>query len=174
LVPAVTNWHHRFTTDFPRRAENEPSTLVALTASSAGTFAVGDGAVDYRIRVYESSGTLRQEITRPIDRTRRTAAEIATEQARRDRMRSRIQAMRQTESFSAPAARAATETELKAHFLAGALVFDQTGRLWVRMERGGLEDTIFDLFDPTGRFMGEIRVAHASDSASSHTDSSPA
>jgi hypothetical protein len=58
-----------------------------------------------------------------------------------------------------PAARAATETELKAHFLAGALVFDQTGRLWVRMERGGLEDTIFDLFDPTGRFMGEIRVA---------------
>ena len=149
----------RFTTDFPRRAENEPSTFVALAASSAGTFAVGDGAVDYRIRVYGSSGALRQEIARSIDRTRRTGAEIATEQARRDRMRSRILAMRQTESRSAPPLEPPPIPELKAHFLANALVFDQTGRLWVRTERGGLGDTIFDLFDPTGRFMGEIRVA---------------
>ncbi|HUE85793.1 MAG TPA: hypothetical protein VMO26_06910 [Vicinamibacterales bacterium] len=44
------------------------------------------------------------------------------------------------------------------HFNMDALAFDESGRLWVRTERGGLNGTAFDLFDAGGRHVGEVRV----------------
>jgi hypothetical protein len=40
-----------------------------------------------------------------------------------------------------------------------ALAFDERGRLWLRVERGPLEATAFDVFDGAGRYLGAVRVA---------------
>jgi hypothetical protein len=149
----------RFGPEFPQRAEGQPSMYVALAANPQGGFAVGDGTSEYRIAIYDSTGKQVQEIRREISRPRRSPAEIAQERERRQRAAARTEAMRNAESRG----RGARSTDadipvLKAHFLATALRYDDAGRLWVRTERGGADNTIFDLFDGSGEWLGEVRL----------------
>ena len=44
------------------------------------------------------------------------------------------------------------------YFEAGALRFDERGRLWVLFERGAAGHTVLDVFDPAGRYLGEVDV----------------
>ena len=44
------------------------------------------------------------------------------------------------------------------HFEAYSLKFDERGRLWVRTERAAAGRTIFDVFDPTGHYLGEVEA----------------
>lgn len=148
----------RFSADFPLRDENQPSMFVSLAVAPDGSFAVGDGGFEYRIRIYDAEGHPKRDITRTVERLRRTPAEMAAERNRLDRALARGRAMRAAEGRGSSSMPARDVAELKAHFLAGAFAFDDNGRLWVRTERGGLEDTRFDLFDPGGRYVGEIRV----------------
>ena len=51
-----------------------------------------------------------------------------------------------------------TPREERNHFNMDALAYDEAGRLWVRTERGGLNGTVFDIFDAAARYIGEVRV----------------
>jgi hypothetical protein len=150
----------RFTPDFPLKGAGEPSIFVSLAAAPDGTFAVGEGNFEYRIRIYDLRGGVVREIVRDIANTRRTPQELAAETARQNRQRSRAQAMRQVESSGSRVLPLPpiNVPETEAYFLAHAFAFDPSGRLWVRTERGGSDDTIFDLFDPEGSYLGDIRV----------------
>ncbi len=130
-------------------------------AASVGTFssapgpggvvAVGHGGV-YRITVLDRSGKRLREIRRDIPRARRTEAEVEEIRERVDQARARLG--RNPEGQGRP-----PEVDpLRMHFRPGALAFDEGGRMWVRTERGGPAATTFDLFDPSGAFLGEVRL----------------
>jgi hypothetical protein len=148
----------RFTPDFPVRADNVPSQFVALAAATDGRFAVGDGTMHYRIRIYGDDGRVIRDVGRDIPRTRRTAEEVAEETRRRERSMARANAMRRQEARGAGPATRQPVPEEKPHFMVDALAFDPAGRLWVRTERGDLRATVFDIFDRDGRYTGELRV----------------
>ncbi len=147
----------RFTPDFPRSEKDAPSQFVALASAPNGTFAVGDGTGTYHIRIYDRDGKPVRDIERRIQRVRRTKAEIDAEQQRRDRMSSRMAQMARAEGARARPALPPVP-ELKTHFLVDALRYDAQGRLWVRTERGGMHETLFNVFDAGGRFLGETRI----------------
>ena len=129
--------------------------------ATAGTFSSApgpDGRVavslgdEYRVRVLNPDGTPLHEIRRDIARVRRTAEEVAA--IREDRERAR-----RTRGGGHPeSAGAEVEVDpLHPHlFSRDALSYDGEGRLWVRTPRGGPTKTIFDLFDSTGAFLGEV------------------
>lgn len=146
----------RLSPDFPKRDESTPSSIVALAASPAGGFAIADGAFFYRIGLHDSHGERTAWIDREIPRRKLTAAEVAEEEARRDRNARRMAAMRVAEG-GAPGSPPPVP-EVRAHFLRDALQYDRRGRLWVRTERGTADEAIFDLFDPQNRFIGELSV----------------
>ena len=129
-------------------------------AAAAGIFssAVGpDGRValahntTYRILLRDRNGQPLGEITRDIDRTRRTPDEIAELQSAMSRLPG---------GANNPEA-GATRPEidpLRPHLFGNALAFDPTGRLWARTARGGPDRTIFDLFDAAGGYLGEVHL----------------
>jgi hypothetical protein len=149
----------RFDAGFPRGKDGEPSLFVALAASQDGRFAAGDGSMDYRIRVFGRDGRKLNDIVRDIARVRRTPAEMVTERERVIRTQARADALRRVEARrSGPPGTARPVEEIKPHFLSSALRYDPLGRLWVRTERGSLVETIFDVFDGEGRWLGEVRA----------------
>jgi hypothetical protein len=148
----------RFPPDFPRKAEGEPSSFVSLAASPDGGFALADGSTEYRIGIFDRTGRKLREITRDIPRVRRTKEEIAEEEQRLQRVRDRARSMMRLESRGGAAGALPAVSELRAHFLMNALRYDPAGRLWVRTERGGSRQTIFDVFDPAGRYLGETLI----------------
>ena len=46
----------------------------------------------------------------------------------------------------------------KPHASTDALRYDDAGRLWVRTLRGTSRPTVFDVFRPTGAFVGEVTL----------------
>jgi hypothetical protein len=38
------------------------------------------------------------------------------------------------------------------------LRFDDSGRLWIHVQRGAPSETVFDLFDASGAFIGEVKL----------------
>jgi len=138
--------------DFPR--PDDPAELRSLAASPAGDVAVGDGEAEYRIRVYRRDGTV-HDITRAIPRARRTEAE-------KDAMRSRMGAVagRMRAELGASGRRAGTPSvpDEKPHFHGTAFRFDPRGRLWVRTGRGNEKQAVFDVFDPSFAYLGEVIV----------------
>jgi sugar lactone lactonase YvrE len=46
----------------------------------------------------------------------------------------------------------------KPHASTDALRYDDAGRLWVRTLRGTGRTTVFDVFGPTGAFVGEVTL----------------
>ena len=143
--------------DFPRLEPGEPARTPAVAADFRGGFAVGDGIAEYRIRRYDADGRSLGDIVRTIPKQRKTAAELDVERERMQRRVARMADMQRAESGRA-AAPSFTPREERNHFNMDALAFDESGRLWVRTERGGLDATIFDLFDADGRYLGELRV----------------
>lgn len=145
------------TAEFPRVETGQPPRIPALAANPRGGFAVGDGIAEYRIRRFDAEGRSLGEVVRDIARPRKTQAELAAEQERFDRLRRRATGMAAAEAPSGTTPRLTPKPEHN-HFNSNALAFDETGRLWVRTPRGGLEGTVFDLFDAAGRYLGEVRA----------------
>jgi hypothetical protein len=142
--------------DFPLHAPGEHARTPAFAARPGGGFAVGDGINEYRIRRYDRAGKPLGDIVRTVQRRRKTTEELNQEREQFMRRRTRMQAMRRAEGGPGPIN--FQPREEWNHFNIDALQFDETGRLWVRTERGGLTATVFDLFDPGGRYLGELRV----------------
>ena len=141
-------------------SEGIPGTVEAMAVSPTGIIAIGDGRQEYRIRRYADDGrVLSPDIVRTIERTRRTPEEMEELRARLARTGSQMRAaMEQQRAGSAASISMPEPDAFRQHFGVGALQYDDAGRLWVRSARGGPQRTIFDLFDPSGRFIGEAEL----------------
>jgi hypothetical protein len=117
-----------------------------------GGFALGEGRESYRINVYRAEGTLLYPIARDVTRPRRTPEEL-------DRLRQRLLAGGRRAAAEGGGSGPPPVDPLRPHFTAlDALAYDDAGRLWVRTERGGAGATLFDLFDRSGAYLGELVV----------------
>ena len=143
--------------DFPLLAPGDLPRTPAFAARPGGGFAVGDGIAEYRIRRYDHEGKALGDIVRTLPRRRKTSQELALEKEQWQRRAARMAAMRRAEGGS-PSPGTFTPREVWNHFGIDALNYDDAGRLWVLTDRGGLNTTIFDLFDPAGKYIGELRV----------------
>jgi hypothetical protein len=141
--------------DFPKLQPGEMARTPSIAMRPGGGFAVGDGVAEYRIRRFDAAGKSIGDIVREIPKVRKTAAEIEEEKARVQRNLTRMRAMARAEG-GAPSEY--TPKPERNHFNMDALQYDEQGRLWVRTERGGLNATVFDLFDPSGKYLGQLRV----------------
>jgi hypothetical protein len=141
---------------FPRLEPGEHARTPAFAADARGGIAIGDGIAEYRIRRFDENGRSLGDIVRNIPKQRKTAAELEVERERIQLRAARVAQMVRAEGGSRTPT--FTPREERNHFNMNALAFDDSGRLWVRTERGGLNATIFDLFDASGRFSGEVRV----------------
>lgn len=138
--------------DFPRA--DAAAELHSLAASPAGDVAVGDGDEEYRVRVYRRDGSV-HDITRSIPRARRTDAEKEAMRSRMGAVAGRLQA---EVGGSGRRAAAPSVPDEKPHFHWTALEFDPLGRLWVRTGRGNEKQAVFDVFDPSFAYLGEVIV----------------
>jgi hypothetical protein len=138
--------------EFPPTEPGHPPAVHPAVAPD-GSFALGDGVMEYRIRVFAADGSRLRDIMRPLDRARKSAREIADERQATARRMGRM-------GVDARPVGAVPEPDpLRPHFdRRDALAFDTDGRLWVRTTRGAGGTTIFDLFDRTGRFLGEVTL----------------
>lgn len=141
-------------------SEGIPGTVDAMAVSPTGVVAIGDGRNEYRIRRYGADGrVLSPDIVRTIEKTPRTPEEMDEVRARLARAGSQMRAaMEQQRAGSGTSVAMPEPYAMRNHFGTGALQYDDAGRLWVRTERGGPRRTIFDLFDPGGRYIGEAEL----------------
>ncbi|MFQ5742419.1 MAG: hypothetical protein ACE5HV_02390 [Acidobacteriota bacterium] len=117
----------------------------AFAAAPDGSFVIAD-PIDYRIQRFDADGNLVAEFGRDIERPRKSEEELRQERQR-------------LEEVAARRGRQAQEPDpLKPHFTINPLDYDDAGRLWVRTPRGGPDETIFDVFDATNEFIGEVVV----------------
>lgn len=116
-----------------------------------GRIALGAGASAYRILLTDPSGEIRIQLARDLPRPERTRDELAALEAR-------IQAD-VAAGLPAHVGRGALQ-KTEAHFGLNDFRFDGHGRLWVRTNRGGLQDTVFDLYGPELEVLGTLQVPH--------------
>lgn len=129
-------------------------------AAAAGLFSSGvgpDGRIavahsgTYRLLIRDRAGRPLGEITRDVERTSRTPAEIADLES----AMSRLPGVANSPEAGAPRP---DIDPLRPHLFGNALAYDRTGRLWARTARGGPDQTIFDLFDAEGAYLGEVAL----------------
>jgi hypothetical protein len=138
--------------------------LVAQNASVAispsGVVAAFVNGAEYRIVRFDSAGTRLPDLTRSIERVRRTNEEEAELRARAARgaamvaaeLRGRGGNPRPTPAFPE------SERSLKPHAATDGIRYDPSGRLWVRTMRGDGASTVFDIFSPAGTFSGSLTL----------------
>ena len=148
----------------PRSAAAQAGTLTipSIAVSPSGQVAVLRDPTEYRILLLSPTGETAGEITRDVPRVKRTAAEIAAVERRRQAATSRVRSERAQRGGSAPIVPIRPPSdELKPHISIDGLRFDDAGRLWAKTMRGNESSTVFDLFAPDGRYVGEVVVPAA-------------
>jgi hypothetical protein len=128
-----------------------------------GTLAIIPSNDRYQIIRIDSAGKRLPDVTRDLERERRTPAE---EQGMRAKVRSgmgqTMEAMEKSAGKSSSTAPAPilehTQLDLKPHFAVDGMRYDSAGRLWVRTMRGDGAQTIFDVFSPSGTLLGSVRI----------------
>jgi hypothetical protein len=146
----------------PRSAAAQAGTLTipSIAVSPAGRIAVLRDPNDYRILLLSPAGEAVAEIVRDIPRVKRTPAEIAAVERRRQAAADRVRSERGQRGGSGPAVPIRPPSdELKPHVSIDGLRFDDAGRLWARTMRGNESSTVFDLFASDGKYLGEVLVS---------------
>jgi hypothetical protein len=133
--------------------------LAPIAVARDGSFVVGDGIGAYRIARFRADGTYAGAIVRDVARERRSPEEIAAITDQRSRNLARVRAMVGAEGGRASDRPLPPISPTRNYFDMNSLAFDELDRLWVRVERGPRNQTTFDVFDMTGRLLGEVRVA---------------
>jgi hypothetical protein len=129
----------------------EPTMYFSLAVAPDGSFVVGEGSEVYRLQGFTRDGTRRFETFREIPRLPKTDDEIAAEEAASERARARMGGSPEGPGITREV------DPLKRHFSLDALRVDDDGRIWVRTDRGD-PTTIFDVFDSTGGYRGEVKL----------------
>jgi hypothetical protein len=127
-----------------------------------GTMAMVPGLfTDYRILRFDATGKPLAPITRNIARLQRSPEEIADIEARTRTLAGGERRGAETRVAGGAASTGTTATDwktIKPHFAGDALRYDDRGRLWVSTMRGKAGTTTFDLFAPSGSYLGELSV----------------
>ena len=145
----------------PKSAAAQAGTLTipSIAVSPAGQIAVARDPNEYRILVLSPTGQTIRELARDIPRLKRTPEEIEAIERRRQAATSRFRQERGQRGSSAPTPPIRPPSdELKPHITIDGLRFDDAGRLWARTMRGNERSTVFDLFAPDGRYLGEVTL----------------
>jgi hypothetical protein len=146
----------------PRSAAAQSGTLTipSIAVAPSGQIAVLRDPNDYRIVLLSPGGQTVTEIVRDIPRARRSPAEIAAVERRRQAAADRMRSERGQSRGGASPIRPPSD-ELKPHVSIDGLRFDDAGRLWARTMRGNESSTVFDLFASDGKYLGEVVVPAA-------------
>jgi hypothetical protein len=148
----------------PKSAAAQAGTLTipSIAVAPNGQIAVLRDPNEYRILLLSPTGEAVTEIARDIPRLKRTAAEIAAIERRRQQAAERVRSERGQRGGSGPAVPIRPPSdELKPHVSIDGLRFDDAGRLWAKTMRGNETSTVFDLFAPDGKYLGEVTVPAA-------------
>lgn len=141
------------TLSYPVDEQGEVLGHPAIAAAPDGGFVVGDGRREYRIRRYDPEGNVVGEYYRDIQREHRTDDEIAElEEALRRGPGGAPQGNPETGGDVTKV------SPLRHHFGLSSLEFDDRGRLWVRTDRGSVNEALFDVFGSEGSYLGSISV----------------
>jgi hypothetical protein len=133
----------------------------SVALSPSGVIAVFINNEQYVIARVDSSGARLGDLTRAVERVRRTNKEEADLRGQLAKGTGMVAAEAKSRRVSgarpAPAFPVAERT-LKPHVTVDALRYDPSGRLWVRTMRGDLSNTVFDVFASNGAFIGAVAV----------------
>lgn len=136
----------------------------SIALAPNGTVAIMPTPSRYAIIRFDSSGARLDDVTRSIERVPYTAEEVAQlEKQRRGRM-AQMAEMTGSRTAVSPigGASASASRALKPHAVSDGLSYDSRGRLWVHTMRGIANSTVFDVFAPTGAFLGSVTLPEAS------------
>ena len=158
-VAVVDFTNRRITRLSPPRPEVEP----AAAARGASVAVAPDGTMAFLVNNEQYDIVREDAVGRRLPDLRRTVARVpytaAEQQEIRDRAAQEVgmmNAMRQRAGATPSHPPPTTVRTLRPHALADALRYDPSGRLWVRTMRGDSTQTLFDLFAPTGAFLGTV------------------
>jgi len=112
-------------------------------AATARKFAIGD-AQRYLVFTFDADGARAGRFGRNLPLPEKSVAELARE-------REELEAASERSGQPAP-----DPDPRKPHFLVGSFDYDDRGRLWIQTTRGSAGQTIFDIFDEAGMFLGEV------------------
>jgi hypothetical protein len=125
-----------------------------------GTIAFLSSADEYRIHRLSPSGDALPDLVRDVPRPRRTPEELAEATRRMGMAQGATKSALEQKKAGASKSILPTEhsIDLKPHASADGLRYDDAGRLWVRTMRATGNATVFDIFAPTGAFIGELTL----------------
>jgi hypothetical protein len=140
-------------------AQSGVLTIPSIAVSPGGQIAVLRDPNEYQIVLLSPSGETVTQFGRDIPRVKRTPAEIAALERRRQAAAEKTRGERSQRggSGAAPPIRSPA-SDLKPHVAIDGLRFDDSGRLWAKTMRGDERTTVFDLFNAEGDYLGEVSV----------------
>ena len=132
----------------------------SIAVAPNGTIAYLGSSDRYEIHRLSPTGTPLPPIVRDIPRVRRTAEEIAATQSRIGSVGGASKAAAEGKQAGSSKSVLPRDSglEFKPHAPVDALRYDDAGRLWVRTMRGDGKRTVFDIFAPSGAYVGELTV----------------
>lgn len=141
------------------KSKTVPNDTIYKGASIAlapnGTIAIMPNDDRYEILRMDSAGVAQPPIGRSIERTRKSAAEVAREREMSRKISAKLGAATNQVFNPNPAA---NDLPLKAYANVDGLRYDANGRLWVHTLRGSETSTVFDVFAPTGTYLGAVTI----------------
>jgi hypothetical protein len=141
---------------FPGSMKNK-----SVAVAPNGTMAVSLDGVVYQIIRVSASGKTIDTFVRDVERPRRTSVEEAEHRSNLNRGMAMMQAEMKRqghETKAKPPAIPAEERGLKGHIVVDGLRFDAANRLWVLTQHGDETKTVFDVFSPSGAYLGAVII----------------
>ena len=129
----------------------------SIAVASSGILAFGTDPFTYRIGRLGADGKPMPDIVRDIPRARRSEAEMQQLAARMSGGPERRGA-EQSVARGVPPGGSNVDFTMKPFFPLDGLRYDDLGRLWVLTTRGAEQQAIFDIFAPSGAFVGSATL----------------
>jgi hypothetical protein len=133
----------------------------SVAVAPNGTIAVALDGEKYEIIRLAPSGKTVDTIGRAVERPRRSTVEEAEYRERMNRGIAMVQAESRKQGGDGkgrPPEIPAGERGLKGHIVVDGLRFDALNRLWVLTQHGDETKTVFDVFSPSGAYVGAVTV----------------
>jgi hypothetical protein len=130
----------------------------SIAVAPSGIIAIGTDPFTYRISRLGPDAKPMSDIVRDIPRERRSEAEMAELATRLGRGAGMRSAEQGVSRGAARGGGSTTDFTMKPFYPLDGLRYDDAGRLWVRTTRGAEQRTVFDIFAPTGTFLGSVTL----------------